>query len=249
MNSTEAKEILLRYRPGTSDASDPEVRAAVEQAARDPELAGWLQDHHVFQQAVMDRLRRVAPPEGLREQILSEQPRLFTLRHSARRLAWSALAAAILVAGFVYLAMNRVDEESRFATFRMRMVKTALRGYAMDIETNDTVEIRKYLETQQAPSDWQSPRGLEAIPVMGGAVLQWRSQPATLICYGAGPQPDLWLFVVDSSALPDPPAPETPVVKAVIRLNTVSWNRHGRTYVLAGERSADELLRLVKDRS
>ncbi len=38
MNRDEAKTILLRYRPGTADADDPEIATALALARQDPEL-------------------------------------------------------------------------------------------------------------------------------------------------------------------------------------------------------------------
>jgi len=249
MNSQQSKEVLLRYRPGTADDRDPEVRAALEQAARDPELAAWLEEHGRFQQQVRERFRGLAVPEGLREQIVSEKQARLSLWRSPRRLAVGALAALVLVVGFAFFALRDTDEENRFATFRSRMVKTALRGYAMDMETRDAAAIRDYLGTRQAPADWNSSPGLDAAPLLGCAVLTWRGTPASMICYGSGERPELWLFVVDSGSLPDAPAESGLVISKVNRLNTVSWTRNGRTHVLAGEADETELLRLLEGRT
>jgi hypothetical protein len=240
---------LLRYRPGTADEQDPEVRAALEQASRDPQLAAWLEEHRRFQARVQERLGSLAPPAGLREQILSEKRAHLTAWRAPRRLVAGALAALLLVLGVAYLAVRDRDEENQFATFRSRMVKTALRGYAMDLETPDAAQIRHYLGTRNAPSGWVSSPGLDSTPLMGCAVLTWRGNPASMICYGHGPQPELWLFIVDSSSLPDPPAGSAPDIEKVNRLNTVSWTRDGQTFVLAGEGGAGKLLDLLRGRT
>jgi hypothetical protein len=246
MNSPQAKEVLLRYRPGTSDDRDPEVRAALQQASRDPRLAAWLEEHQRFQEHVQERLSGLEPPAGLREQILSEKRANLSGWRSPRRLVAGSLAVLLLVLGFAFLAVRDGDEENRFATFRSRMVKTALRGYAMDLETPDAAEIRDYLGTRQAPSGRVMSPGLDAAPLMGCAVLTWRGKPASMICYGNGPRPELWLFVVDSDALPDAPAGSALLIEKVNRLNTVSWTRDGQTYVLAGEGDATRLRELLR---
>jgi hypothetical protein len=125
------------------------------------------------------------------------------------------------------------------------MVKTALRGYAMDVETHDIAAIRAHLASRQAQADWQSPPGLAAVPLLGCATLTWRSQPAAMICYGSGGQPELWLFVVDSASLPDPPDVRDPEFARVNRLNTISWSARGRTYLLAGTLSPSELMAML----
>jgi hypothetical protein len=73
VNSREAKEILLLYRPRTADANDPEFSEALALAKKDPELATWFEQHCTLQTAVMTGFDRIKPPEGLLEQILSER--------------------------------------------------------------------------------------------------------------------------------------------------------------------------------
>ena len=138
------------------------------------------------------------------------------------------------------------DPENRFATFRSRMVRTALRGYSMDITTQDPAVIRSFLTKKQAHGDWRGPARLDDWPVLGCAVLTWRSHPAAMICYGSG-QPELWLFVVDSGALPDPPTKAGGQFTRVNRLNTTSWSEAGKTYVLAGAMAEGELRKLLND--
>ena len=56
MDSRQAKEILMRYRPGSADASDPEFALALEQVKHDPQLARWFDQHRAFQDAVEGRV-------------------------------------------------------------------------------------------------------------------------------------------------------------------------------------------------
>jgi hypothetical protein len=245
MNKHQAREILLRYRPGTRDEQDPEVREALALADQDEELGRWLENHCQFQQAMRAGARDVEVPAGLKEQILSEQRAFLNLRRLPRRAALAgalvAVAGVILVG--VLLLPARVDPEAQFDTFRSRMVRTAQRGYGMDLETRNAAEIRQFLGARNAPQDWQSATALEREPLLGCAVLTWRSQPAAMICYGRGKQPDMWLFVVASKAMPDPPAEGAAVFATVNQLNTLSWSRAGKTYVLAGSMAEEELRR------
>jgi len=249
MTNRQAKDILLRYRPGSPDEQDAEVRAALEHANRDPELRAWLADHRAFQSGVRNRLRSVDTPAGLREQILSERPARFRSTAAPRRLQIAGVTAVLLLLAGAILWMNtRRDAEARFETFRARMVKTALRGYAMDLNSRDPREVRDYLAAHQGQSDWRPPPGLAATPLIGCAALTWQGQPASLICYGRGTKPDLWLFIVDTASLPDPPADGDPQFARVNRLNTLSWSADGRTYVLAGAFD-EQTLRAMVDES
>src|SRR5437867_7410850 len=71
MDSRLAKEILLRYRPGTADASDQEYAEALEQAKRDPELGRWFAQHQAFHNTIRDRFKQLPVPVGLKEDILA----------------------------------------------------------------------------------------------------------------------------------------------------------------------------------
>jgi hypothetical protein len=73
VNVNEAKNILLLYRPGTADAEDPQIAAALALAKRDPELARWLEEHCARQEALRAKFRQITVPAGLKEQIISEQ--------------------------------------------------------------------------------------------------------------------------------------------------------------------------------
>ena len=73
MNRNEAKTILLLYRPGTTDAGDPEIAGALALAKQDPELTRWLAEHCARQEAVRAGFRKITAPAGLKEQIISEQ--------------------------------------------------------------------------------------------------------------------------------------------------------------------------------
>jgi hypothetical protein len=249
MNSQQAKEILLRYRPGTTDQDDPEVRAALKLATVDPGLAVWLEDHRRFQEKLKTEHREMPIPEGLREQILSEIPGRFdSLRSRRRRFAMALMAGMFLLFSLVIYTVKSGVDEDRFATFRLRMVKASLRGYAMDIETASATELRTFLENRQAQSGWESPPGLGRWPLLGGAVMKWQNQPVTMICFGRNKQPERWLFIANSSSMPDPPPDSNGVFKKVNRLNTVSWSRNGLTYILAGDSTDKDLEKLLNER-
>ena len=242
MNKQQAMEILLRHRPGSRVEQDAEVREALALAAQDEELGRWLENHRLFQQAMRTGICDVEIPVGLKEQILAEKRAFFNLRHVSRRAAL-ACVAGLMLAG-IWFWRSGGDPEEQFATFRSRMVRTALRGYAMDLETRDAAEIRQFLSARSAHGDWQSTEALDQQSLLGCAVLTWRSQPTAMVCYGGAKEPELWLFVVDSKAMPNPPAEGSPEFASVNRLNTLSWSRAGKTYVLAGSVDEAELRRL-----
>ena len=78
MNRPEARQILLLYRPGTSDSHDPEMAEALELARRDPELSRWFEAHCAFQTALRQKLRQIEVPLDLKARILA-QPKIVPL--------------------------------------------------------------------------------------------------------------------------------------------------------------------------
>jgi len=96
MTSLLAKEILLRYRPGTTDASDPEFAEALEQARRDPELGHWFEQQKAFQNAMRGQFRQLPVPMRLQEEILAAyRPTVIPVWW--RKPAFQTLAAAAAI--------------------------------------------------------------------------------------------------------------------------------------------------------
>jgi hypothetical protein len=228
----EARAFLELYRPGTADGQDPEMARALELARREPELQRWFERHCAFQAALRVKFRQIAAPERLREKLLAER-KIVPLPWWHRRTAWLAAAAAVvLLASLAVLVLpDRVPD--RLADFRVRMVRTALRQYQMDIATNDLQQVRRFMAAQGAPSDYDVPPGLSRLTLTGGVVLKWRNHPVSMVCFDRGGSQMLYLFVTESSALKDAPG-ETPRVARVNKLLTASWQRAGHTYMLAG---------------
>ena len=125
MNSQQAKEILLLYRPGVPEPDDPELAAALELAKNDPELRRWLELHQTTQQVLRAKFRELPVPEGLKEQILSERKAHVSmpLRRKAA-LAMLSVFSALLLIGILF-AFLRPREDKSFANFRSRMIRTA----------------------------------------------------------------------------------------------------------------------------
>ncbi len=144
MTSEQAKEILLRYRPGTTDARDSEFAEALDQANRDPELGRWFAQHQEFHHTVRDRFKQLPVPAGLKEAILAGH-RAVVIPVWWQQRAFQALAVAAAIVAFVGLALFRspAREDRSFAAFQSRVVRNAQRGYAMEITTTNLGEIRQ----------------------------------------------------------------------------------------------------------
>jgi len=239
VNRDEAKEILQRYRPGTTDATDPLVAEALALAAQDAELSRWLAEAIARQEALRAKFRQIAPPAGLKEQIISEHAAAVRMKSRRHSLAFAVAGVLLLLAcAGLFGWWQATPPASDLAIYRGRMVRAALTGYAMDLTTNSEAPLRTYLAQRQAPADYVLPAGLQHATVTGCAVEKWQGANVTLICFRtgkplpAGESSDLWLFVVDRSKLKDAPAPGAPALANVNRLITATWTDSNKVYLL-----------------
>jgi hypothetical protein len=248
MNREEVKNVLLPYRHGTTDANDPQIAQALALAKRDPELVHWLEENQARHFALREKFQQINVPPGLKEQIVSEQPSRTEIIFLRRNFA---LAAAILVAILVLsplLFPQREKKENMLMIFQSRMAGIALRGYAMDLETNDAVPIRAWFAQNHAPSDFILPAPLEKIALAGCAVEHWQDAKVSMICFRTGkPLPpgessDLWLFVVDRASVKNVPPDATLQLAKVNQFATAVWTQGDKLYLL-GTKGDEKLLR------
>jgi uncharacterized membrane protein YbaN (DUF454 family) len=241
VNRDEAKTILLLYRPGTADADDPQIAVALDLAKQDPELIGWLVEHCARQKAVRAGFRKITAPAGLKEQIISEQAvheKMLFWRQ--RAILTAAAIVVVLVALAPFWFQHRGNEET-FAIYRSRMAGVALRGYTMDLATNNPAQVRAYLTQNHAPSDYVLPAPLEKTAVTGCAIEGWQGAKVSMICFHTGKplppgqQSDLWLFVIDRSTVKNAPPMGSRQFVRVNKLMTVTWTQGDKLYVLGME--------------
>ena len=242
MNVHEAKTILLLYRPGTADAEDPHIAEALALAQREPELADWLELHCARQEALRAKFRQVAVPAGLKEQIISEHAASRRTLPRFPKMVLVLTTIFILLGGLVALWHFRRPADDTMDIFKNQMADIALRGYGMDLLTND-VEIRHYFEKRRSPSNYVLPAPLQKAVVVGCAVESWQNDRVSMICFRTGrllppnQSSDLWLFVVPRNSLKDVSATSQPRLTTVKGLITAVWARGDKIYLLGTEES------------
>lgn len=242
MNVNEAKTILLSYRPGSSDAEDPQVAAALALAKTDPELARWLEAHCARQQAIGEKFCQIIVPAGLKEQIISERAASNKAKFwQPKPLAAMLVALVLLLGVLAFFWLPKRGHDDPLVIYKNQMVSIALRGYGMDLLTNNPVPIRTYLAQIQAPSDYVLPAALQKTAVVGCAVESWQNAKVSMICFrtgkplAPGAQSDLWLFVADRASLKNPAGGESPQFSKVSRLITAIWTKGDKIYLLGTE--------------
>ncbi len=233
MDKESARRILQLYRPGSPDESDPEIQEALDFARRDRELEKWLAEQVAFHRALQAKFRSIPVPLALEQRILSAIPGPKKLIRWNQPSYWLAAAAIVFFVGFAAFWMLSPKPEERFAGFRARMVRTALRQYSMDIETSNQALIRDFLRQKGAHSDYELPKALANLPGEGGGVLSWQGNKVAMVCLDSQKKADLYVFVIARSALPDPPPQDKLSIAQVGRLKTASWTHQDKSYVLA----------------
>jgi len=253
VTSHQARQVLLIHRPWVDDSTVPEVAEALALCRNDAQLREWFETHCATQEAVRDKLRSIPVPAGLREQILSE--RIIPVQKSAwRRSPLVGAIAGVIVVLAVILTIQPYlpgpGEDLSLAGYRQRMVRTALKSYAMDLETNDLAQVRAYLAQQNAPADFELTDALADTELVGCGLLRWQGHPVTMVCFKTGKpldppsKSDLFLFVISSRDLQDQNAPAGAELAQVSDMTTASWRTQDKVYVLAGFGETDVRCRL-----
>ncbi|PYI87153.1 MAG: hypothetical protein DME26_07125 [Verrucomicrobia bacterium] len=244
MNSRQAQEMLMLYRPGMDDAQDPQFAEALALIKDDPELAEWFVQHCATYVAIRGKLRQIAVPAGLKEQILSEQKAHRTNVWWRRPALLAAAAVVALLIGIASVWLQPPGQDS-FSAYRRMMVRTALRtGYTMDLETNDLKQIRAYLAQRNAPADYVLPQPLEKAQGTGCVALTWHGKPVSMVCFrsgeplGPGIKSELFLFAIDRSGVSGAPPGKAPQFTQVSKLMTAGWSQGEKVYLVAA--SGDE---------
>jgi hypothetical protein len=238
----EAKIILLRYHPGTTDREDPDIREALALAQTDEKLSRWLSDQEKYDQVMRRTFQKIKAPEGLLQQIISEQAACHRRGLNHQRFRRISLVATIIIIGIIGGATwqrSPPQEDDTLVIFEQQMAGYALRGYTMDLKTDDPDQIRAFLKQQQAPATYILPQPLQKAPLIGCAVESWHSAKVSMICFSVGKPPtpgtpaDFWLFVADQASVRDASLDSTPQISKVNRLVTATWAESGKVYMLS----------------
>jgi hypothetical protein len=252
VNSQDAKQILLLYRPAV-DLDDPDFAEALALTKADSELNTWFQQHCAFQIAAGSAFNDIPVPEGLKEQILSERKAHLTLASRRRALVAACAVVVIAICGFLTfrsIVPPQPTLDYSFANFHTNMIGVIIRYPKMDILTNNVQAIRTELANRGQSNLVSTPDVAKIVAKpniagTGGKALDWQEKQVAMICLNSGKnadpkKPDLFLFIVDSGSIKAPPGP-TPVftqdTKSPVSGKGIvsgSWTSGNKTYILAG---------------
>jgi hypothetical protein len=231
MDSQQAKEILLSYRPGVDDATDPSIVAALSQLERDPELANWFEKLQAADDAIRRQLREASVPTGLKQRILAEHKIARPDFGRRKPVFIAAAAAAVIVLGVLSAWVFHRSAGNGLNAYRTDMVQYISSSYSSTfIKATSFDELRQVLAARQWPTDFIIPDRLKSVTVIGGGAVEWKGHKVALACMKDGRR-GLWLFVIDKSALPDAPKTEAPRIEEVESAPTAAWSQDGKAYL------------------
>jgi hypothetical protein len=203
MTNERAKFLLSAYRHNGADAQDPIFRGALEQAARDPELAGWFANERSFDALIVEKLNSIQPPASLQSAILAgihNGPS----RNRSPLGSFSAMAAVLVLSGMLLTLMylRSVSNRHSFSQYQNAAFAVLSEGAPkLDLLTSDLSRSQEYLSERAAPRAPELPAALQELQTAGCRAINWNGKMISLTCFRLPSGALLHLFVVDAQSL------------------------------------------------
>ena len=150
MDSDQARAILLTYRPGIDDG-DPLFAEALEQTARDPELAAWLTEQGKDFAKVRQKFQTLPVPAGLAEKIVRERPVRFHWP-SASLQTWQIAAGVAILAGIAGFFIRELSNRDTFLS-RNRAAASRIAEGAPITVTGEVLDMACYIASNLSGPD------------------------------------------------------------------------------------------------
>lgn len=241
MDEQKARLILQAYRPG-ADPEDPQIAEALEEVARNPELAQWFAEEQAFDRAISAHLEAVPAPFGLKTRILASAAPPTKSRQWSLAAKLAAVAALLfLLAQIISLYRASAPASTVIPDYAREMVSFVQLVPPLEMESHDLDAIKKWLAKKDA-APMAVPARLAALQPVGCRVLSFRGQKVALICFQRSEDRLAHLFVVDRVAMPKMKPGAKPVFVDAGGWTTASWAENDRVYMIAvqGDRAAVE---------
>lgn len=270
MNNDEAKFILRARRPGGPDARDAAFAEALAHARRDPELATWFAEESAIDAALFAQLSAVPVPSDLKHAILIGRkvikPQPWWRQPVSLPTAVAAVVATLLCIAFVGLRepreaaldFSRFNADltdyvgSRYGLLFSPKLATANMGYLgaggseLHYRSARVEDIRRWLTENSGHGACEFPARLKDHPSMGCGMLDWRGKRVSLVCFQVGtdlPKDKVYLVVIDSADLPDPPKGASPQFTTRGEWTSATWRNGDFVCLLLGYGNGETLAR------
>ncbi|MEM6600576.1 MAG: hypothetical protein AAF649_04245 [Verrucomicrobiota bacterium] len=241
MDKEEAKLILGCYRPNGRDASDPEMRQALELAEHDPELSIWFKREQEIDSVICQKVSECQVPESLKTSIIAGR-KLVKINSRFKPPQLLAMAAVLIALIAVSVVIFPGDQnpggsfiaQDGFLKFRSEMVQFVQSGFELDVQTGDTEELNQWFMQHSSPLIDSDAAQHLAQHAMGCKAFRWDGKPVSLMCYRVDEDQVLHLFVMDlqQQELGGLPQQDTKLLETVNQRSTASWQENGKAYLL-----------------
>ncbi len=247
MDKQEAKLVLQALRPNGLDATQPAFAEALALVERDPELKAWWKAQQAFDHQVAAKLEEVPLPPDLRATILAGR-KIEQFRPQPHLAYWLAAAAVVAVLCVIGTSLHTASEDARsVSSARYDEAALAFLGNdapALGMTSPDRDKIVAWLKGHNAPTG-DLPGKMSALPPVGCQKFVVHGHDVSLICFVLAGGKLVHLFVVDQTALSDPPSRSGPEFRQVEGWSTASWSDGRMSYMLATTAGPEALRQLL----
>jgi hypothetical protein len=245
MDKKEAQIILSALRPDGPEATEPAFAEALAQAEADPALQAWWQAQQDFDRKIAAKLAEVPLPADLRENILARR-KITRFEPRVRYSTWLAAAAVVAflcVAGTFWRVANYGPvDRSDYAD----AVVSELGDHGPDLAVTsaDHQKIIAWLKAHNAPVGDMPPK-FDGMPSIGCQKYDIHGHTVSLVCFSLAGGGIAHFFMVDKSALNDPPEENGAQFGNVKGWNVAAWSDSRMTYMVATQDSVATLKQLL----
>lgn len=247
MTNIEAKFVLSAYRANGSDAQDPAMKEALQQAQQDPAVGAWFERECAHAAAVSVRLREVAPPAGLREAILAGV-RAGQGAAPQRKATWqrplllaAAASVAVLLTALAWWRFSPV-RGANLDDFALNFVA---HGFVLAERSADVGQLKTWLAAHRSPLPAELPASFDRLRALGCRNLKFEGRDVSLVCFESGGK-EYHVFVARRDDFPGRGADRiAPAFDPGRRLVATAWSDARNHYVMVSDASVEDVKRLL----
>ncbi|MGB6222365.1 hypothetical protein [Haloferula sp.] len=244
MNPESDKHRLLARAasPSGKDDHDPEIAAAHEAIAADPELAAELTAERGADLAISESLRATEPPPELEEQLLSTlretrraavaaniveaPPNAFSRRH------WLGMAAAAALTTGIAYTWHR-SKQLPLSRLVATLANYSIEGVTLSLMSMEKEEVVDWLVSNQAPRASTLPPALDALGRKGCHIYDIEGHRVSLECFLLPGMREIHLFTTPTAGLSGAPSDGSqPKLSSIDSLTSAVWSQGENTMIL-----------------
>lgn len=251
MNPESDKHRLLARAasPSGKDHHDPEIAAAHEAIAADPEFAALLEVEREADLAISASLRATEPPPELEEQLLAilrdarEKSVITPIAQapspSFSRRHWLGMAAAAALSTGIAYTWHR-SKRLPLSRLVATLANYSIEGVTLSLMSMDKGEVVDWLLTNQAPRAGTLPPELDALGRKGCHIYDIEGHRVSLECFLLPGMREIHLFTTPSAGLLGAPDDgNQPELSSIDSLTSAVWSQGKNTMILLTSEPAE----------